>query len=202
MNFDSFSGSNTCAVLEDMFVKCNNELFSNILNLPTINIGVIHGMKHGRFSPQVYSSFGYQSDEITIDGDIIDANNMAVIMMWMLHCMVMQYAFINEIKVTSRKGYYYNRQYKNIAEDHGLLIKKSDIYGYYPYGISDIAINILHKNRWIIHSNREAYTYKDNPDVHGHSIKYVCPQCGDSFRATKRVYMKCERCNKSMEVLM
>jgi len=191
MNLDSCSGIYNTAVLEDIFSCINNSFYDGVLPSPSIHIGIIHGNKHGRFVGNIYSSTLYEADEIIIDGDIL--NNIDEVMLWMLHCAVISYSYHNNIKISSRGGFYYNKQYQKISICHGLIIKSSKNYGFEPVGISDSAKQLIKQHRWNISMLRDAYTYGKRP-ANRHQKKYYCPICGQSCWATSTLYINCDKC--------
>lgn len=118
----------------------------------------------------------------------------------LLHEMCHQYADELGIKDTSRNGTWHNKNFKEIAERHGLVCTKAEKIGFsvttlteeskiklrekYPEGIS-----ILY------HKTIETIQKEKRPSS---TRKYVCPGCDDSVRATKDVRIICGKCNKQM----
>ena len=85
----------------------------------------------------------------------------------MLHEMVHLYCRQHDIKEVSRGGKYHNKRFKAIAEEHGLACVPCGAYGWNttPGG------------------KRPSSTRK-----------VICPRCGQSVRATKKVNIICGVC--------
>ena len=118
----------------------------------------------------------------------------------LIHEMCHQYATIHEMKDTSRSGNYHNKLFKKIAETHGLNVECVPKIGWSHTTLTDeTAAKIA------------AFTAENPPTViyrlpimksqitkNTSTRKYVCPVCGQSVRATKRVNIMCMDCNAPM----
>jgi hypothetical protein len=123
----------------------------------------------------------------------------------MLHEMVHQYAYVKGIKDTSRYGYYHNKQFKEIAERHGLRVSKSDSYhGWCVTELTDESKEHLKdfiQDGKIIYDTRPCYNANDYGPLgerlkHSSTRKYICCNCGLSIRATRKVRVICAECNQ------
>ena len=115
---------------------------------------------------------------------------------------------------TSRGGTYHNKVFKRVAEEHGLVIEKDAKYGWTITTPSDELflwvcehdeLKEIQMNRNTSsatftggHSNNKGTDKTKGKNPNSHSIKYVCPCCGNSVRATKIVRIACLDCNEEM----
>lgn len=113
----------------------------------------------------------------------------------MLHEMVHQYAYDNQMQDCSRGGSYHNKLYAKLAREHGLIAEKADKTGW-------SATSLMITSREIIDefATEHKFIYR-LPERKGTRVrssstrKYVCPICGMSVRATKRVRIMCADCD-------
>ncbi len=113
--------------------------------------------------------------------------------------MVLAYGVHHKVKLTSRAGAYKNKRFKEAAEKVGLLTTKTE-NGAEPIDVNDDIIRIYNKydfktmNIYVLSDgiskgNKQGIKIKKT-----NSRKYICPSCGDSFRATKEVFFMCKKC--------
>ena len=116
----------------------------------------------------------------------------------LLHEMVHQYAYGNQMQDCSRGGSYHNKLFAKLAQAHGLADEKADKTGWSETRLTD-------KSRGIIDefATEHKFIYR-LPERKGARVrssstrKYLCPICGMSVRATKRVRILCADCNVLM----
>lgn len=122
------------------------------------------------------------------------------------------YAMQNNIKDTSNQGVYHNKQFKKIAEETGRLhVEKHEKYGWtiteptedtidfiIKYGFEDI--QLVRGSMYSLvgiggakAGNNGTITPKTRKP--SSTRKYICPCCGNSFRATKKLNVLCMDCN-------
>lgn len=107
--------------------------------------------------------------------------------------MIHYWAFIKEYKVSCNNDFYHNKNFKNMAEYCGLETEYDETKG------------------WMTFSNKnfdescKKYGFKKtwrNRYINGVGLKqsstrkYICPCCGNSFRATKTINVKCMDCDE------
>lgn len=127
----------------------------------------------------------------------------------MLHEMCHQYAYVKGIKDTSRYGYYHNKEFKSIAEKHGLKVENTGRYhGWCKTELTEQSKNHLknfvqngrilydirtcHEPSWFGSGDGELkLTRQRKPSS---TRKLICLTCGMSVRATKDVYVLCGKC--------
>lgn len=118
----------------------------------------------------------------------------------LLHEMCHYYAKLKNFRDCTRYGVYHNKLFKVIAEKHGLVTTYFDSIGYSYTELSLETENLLVE---FLKETPEVKIYRE-PIVKGTRIKslsvrkYVCPVCGQSVKATKRVNVICADCNECM----
>lgn len=196
--------------LERLFAELNGRLFEGSLETPVITVSpdTTKGA-YGWFTTwrawtsdddeSVKASTGYF--EITCCAEHLQ-RPIAEVVGTLLHEMVHLYCHMNGIKDTSRQGWYHNQQYKKAAEAHGLIVTKSDKYGWAHTKLDEETSKWLAKRKATedFGLHRRAVPKKQRKTVKSHSIKYQCPCCGNSVRATKPVSIRCEDCDQIMDI--
>jgi ribosomal protein S27AE len=119
------------------------------------------------------------------------------------------------VQDTSRSGTYHNQKFKEVAECRGLVVGKSDKYGFCITTPSDAFTELVKQNcRAGCFKLERTKTYRDGtPKVtttgadgrektvtrtKQSSRKYVCSKCGVTVRATKEVNIVCGDCGITM----
>jgi nitrogen fixation protein len=192
----------------------NADFFGNELERPVITI---------QSTPKAYGHFtlynawrvkGQGVPEINIGAGTLD-RPIENVLATLLHEMIHQHNAVNGIQDVSRGGHYHNRKFKESAEQRGLLIDKSEKYG---WCITEPADNLL---EWILENdipdielNRNEFNWQSfggggnrgrteggngKPIKKSSYRKYICPLCFTAVRATKEVNVKCGDCNVTME---
>jgi len=114
---------------------------------------------------------------------------------------------VHNIKDTSNNGIYHNKRFKEVAESHGLAVERSNKYGWSHTSPTERIIDFL-----IEHDELNDIEICRTPSLapvgigigthsgngKSHSIKYICPCCGNSVRSTKPVNIGCLDCNIAM----
>lgn len=115
----------------------------------------------------------------------------------LIHEMAHIYAGEHGIKDTSRRGTYHNEKYREIAENHGLVCKKTEKYGYSETALNAQTAKYIDGIKGEFHLARLPKVKKQK--AKSNSIKYVCPCCGTIVRATKEVNILCGDCELLMK---
>ncbi len=131
----------------------------------------------------------------------------------MLHEMCHLYAFLQEIADTSANGRYHNLEFKKIAEEHGLIVKKSKSRGYSITELTESSKAMLSEykgDRTFLYdvrpraskedfvSEAEKKAKKERPPVAKYA--YVCPQCGQKVKGfAKAQSLLCAVCKVALE---
>ena len=194
--------------LERAFRLLNEDLFGGQLEMPIITIQSTP-RAYGHYSVHpIWTVNGEEKrHEINIGAGTLD-RDIEYTVATLLHEMCHMYNdTVLNVQDCSRGGMYHNKHFKATAESVGLIVTKSDEYGWAHTAPSDSLIEwILDHDIEEIRINRTEPTgirvvggntaasggltiTGSNPN--SHSRKYVCPCCGNSVRATKAVNVMC-----------
>ena len=200
--------------LEKLFRMLNDDYFNGQLETTVITIqSTPRAYGHYSVAP-IWSVNGEElKHEINIGAGTLD-RDIEFTVATLLHEMCHFYDdTILKIKDCSRNGTYHNKQFKETAESVGLIVTKSEKYGYAHTAPSDSLIEwILENNVQEIKLNRNEFTGIrvtggnntgnstgiKTTNTNSHSRKYICPCCGTSVRATKEVRLICADCMELM----
>ena len=114
----------------------------------------------------------------------------------LIHEMCHQYAQANNMQDTSRSGNYHNKLFKTIAEKHGLHVECMQTIGWSHTTLTDEMVSMIGE---FVKDNPPAVIYR-MPVFAGQRVKtsstrkYICPDCGQTVRATKSVNIMCADC--------
>ena len=200
--------------LAKIFRAINAEYFDNELETPTITIQSTVGAYGHISTRRIWSNGEEASFELNLGADYL-SRPIEQIVATLEHEAIHEYCLIQNppIKDTSNRGVYHNKTFKRLAEEKcGLIIERHDKYGYTLTYPSDETIRFcLEHNLEDIQINRNTgYTMVGigtpkagngngaQPKVKKPSStrKYICPCCGNSFRATKNLNVLCMDCNE------
>lgn len=191
--------------LENLFQFFNKEYFLNQLESPTITISPdITSGAYGwctNWKAWKHSSEDEGHYEINICAEYL-TRPFEEVAGTMLHEMVHLDNLYKEIKDTSRSGTYHNNKFKETAEKHGLIVEKTEKYGFAITKLTDEAKDKLKNfNHKSFDMFRDSAAKKSNKTSKSKSssIKYVCPNCGLIIRATKEVRVECADCGVLFE---
>jgi hypothetical protein len=198
--------------LVKIFKAINGEYFNNELEVPTITIQSTVGA-YGHVSVQkVWHSNDTATHELNLSADYLN-RPIENVVATLIHEASHLYALQNNIKDTSNRGVYHNKNFKKIAEDMGhLQIERHDKYGWtvtYPTEDTlDFIINNGFEDIQLVRSSQYSFTGIGGSKAGNGGMvppktrkpsstrKYICPCCGNSFRATKALNVMCMDCNE------
>lgn len=199
--------------LEKAFRLLNTEFFND--ELPTPIITVIPAPRaYAHYVPfDIWNARGTARREINIASGTLD-RPLEKILASLVHEMTHMYCdcILNE-QDTSNKGVYHNKIFKREAEAHGLLVTRSEKYGYSQTEPADRLlyfvlehdelrdIEMCRTNPSLVSIGIGTHTGNNKPtetNPGNHHRKYKCPYCGNSVRATKKVNIACLDCNIQM----
>ncbi len=201
--------------LEGLFRKMNSDFFSGQLEMPIITIqSTPRAYGHYSVSPIWTVNGEEKKHEINIGAGTLD-RDIEYTVATLLHEMCHMYNdTVLNVQDCSRQGTYHNKQFKATAESVGLIVTKSEKYGYAHTAPSDSLIEwILDNDIQEIKLNRNEFSgiritggnntgnasgQKPGKNPNSHSIKYQCPVCGNSVRATKKLNVVCGDCMETM----
>ena len=198
--------------LNKIFDLLNEEFFENELSRPTITI---------QSTPRAYGHFSLREDtwvsklggthEINIGAGTL-SRPIEEVVSTLLHEMVHYYNYERGVQDCSRGNTYHNRKFREEAERRGLNVEHSDKYGWSHTSPSDLLLDfVLENDLSDILINRNEFsgfqmggtgTHSGTPITptakKSSSRKYICPCCGTSIRATKKVNIGCLDCGVPM----
>lgn len=202
-------------IILTIFNQLNARFFDNALFAPQILLTpdireVIHFEKNTRFI------FNRQDEEI---GHLnISASALSLspheFCAEMLHEMCHQYCFMHDIKDVSRGSHYHNKQFRDVAKSHGLIVAKdpTNRYGWCetvasPELVQWCRLNMPQRPVDLVYYRQSTpiavnRTKKKIKNPNSHSKKYQCPICGDSWRATKYVYSMCKNHHAPVDMVL
>lgn len=203
--------------LEKMFRLLNDNFFDNELPTPIITV-IPTPRAYAHYVPyDIWSAGETGRREINIASGTLD-RPLEDICASMLHEMVHFYNdVIANVQDTSNNGVYHNKRFKEEAEKRGLIVTRSEKYGWSHTEPGEDVLDFV-----LLHDElREIEMCRANPalvsvgvGVHAgnsdgvkpvittgrsHNKKYICPSCGNSVRATKSVNIMCLDCLIKME---
>lgn len=198
--------------LEKLFNLINTDFFNGELEQPVITIQSTP-RAYGHYTAyDAWSVKGESRREINIGAGTLD-REIEYTIATLIHEMCHMYAdTVLHVKDTSNQGIYHNKTFKAIAEAHGLIVTRSDKYGWSHTEPSDELIEwILDNNISEIRLNRnEGYGIRvtggsaasggatPRGTVKGNSRRYHCPACNTIIRATRAVNVLCGDCMTAM----
>lgn len=135
----------------------------------------------------------------------------------LVHEMVHEYCAEHGIKDTSNNGVYHNKNFKHIAETHGLEVEHHPKYGWTITSPGLELLDFIEEQGWqdfqmveslnlldVLgtlpkggNSGAGAETRTKKPSS---TRKYICPKCSNSCRATKVINLICGDCMEKMVV--
>ncbi len=201
--------------LETLFRKLNHSFFDDKLEMPVITVQSTP-RAYGHVSVEtIWTVHGEEKKrELNIGAGTLDRDiewTVGTVLHEMCHLANLE---ILNVQDCSRGGTYHNKYFKAMAESVGLIVTKSDKYGWAHTAPSDSLIEwILDNDIQEIKLNRNepggvritggnntgnATGQKPGKNPNSHSIKYQCPVCGNSVRATKKLNVVCGDCMETM----
>ena len=192
----------------------NHDFFNDELDTPILTIQSTM-RAYGHYT--LYSAWTVKGEgkrEINIGAGTLD-RPIELTVCTLLHEMCHMYNdTVLHIKDCSNQGVYHNKHFREAAEAHGLICKRSEKYGWSDTS-SEVSDRVLN---WVLENNVQdiLLVRNDIPDFRmigtgahsgvsgglvfppkrpSSSRKYICPCCGLSVRATKEVSIACIRCD-------
>lgn len=202
--------------LVKIFKAINEEYFNNDLEVPTITIQSTVGA-YGHVSVQkVWHSNEVATHELNLSADYLN-RPIENVVATLIHEASHLYALQNDIKDTSNRGVYHNKNFKKIAEEMGhLQIEKHDKYGWTITYPTEDTLDFIIANGFediqLVRGSQFSFTGIGGSKAGNGGMvppktkkpsstrKYICPCCGNSFRATKELNVMCMDCNEQFIV--
>lgn len=209
---ETIKTSRTAGYLEKIFRAVNAKYFGGQLEEPIITI---------QSTPKAYGHVtvakAWQRGESTrhelnIGAGALDRpieNVVATLVHECVHLWNLQ----NGVQDCSRSGQYHNKKFKSLAEKCDLKTSYDPRIGWSITEPTEALCEFILEQGWTdIHMSRIEWSYTPRGTGAGnapgkpaggspnsHSIKYMCPCCKNSVRATKVVNIKCADCDMTMQ---
>lgn len=190
--------------LEKMFDELNNRFYNGQLPRPVIQYtNDVTNKMYGFITVNKVWQDKENKEVANYDLTICANHNRTsdAVIGTMLHEMAHLFAIINGIQDTSNLGFYHNKKYKEIAENHGLIVSKNK-YGWSRTKLNDEAMNFAKSietpavwyNRLAGTPFEDIQNGEENEDGGGEEtqeekpakakwITFVCPVCGEVIKS-------------------
>lgn len=201
--------------LEKIYNTLNTDFFQGELPIPIITVQSRPGTYGHCSVAKIWQKKDGRAYELNITAEVLNYPIEETIDT-MLHEMVHLYCREHGIKETSRGGRYHNKRFKEEAEKRGLTCFQCGSAGWNTKPGDNLVEYALQKgwNEIMIGRNNQpprlaiggsgaAQTEAPTGSTGGRrpssTRKLVCPCCGQSVRATKKVNIICGDCMEQME---
>lgn len=209
--------SRLACYLEKLYDKLNEHFFDGQLDRPVITIQSTP-RAYGHYTlHDAWSIKGEGYKEINIGAGTLD-RPIEYTVATMLHELCHQYGEeVEGVQTASRQGTYHNKEFKRIAEAHGLICTRSEKYGWSNTSailsdellqwILDNDIQEIKLTRHDPHgiripggdSTASGETgYTPTATIRQHNFRYQCPCCNAIARSGKPVRLICGDCLQPM----
>lgn len=188
--------------LETAFDLFNDHFYNGELKKPVIQFYADTKEKaYGWITvDEVWDEDGNMNREINICANFADRSKYEIYAT-LLHEMAHLYNLEHGIVDTSNNSYYHNKNFKKTAEEHGLIIEKSNKYGWSVTNLNPLAKDFIDSkliNEELSMSYRTP-SKAEKPKKKQNSFKHVCPNCGAIARTTKDgMHLICGDCMLEM----
>lgn len=191
--------SETIKILEDLFNKLNVLYFERKLDKPVITVQSTPRAYGHCSTKKIWKGESESFYEINIGAEFINRPIKSTAAT-LLHEMVHLYCLENDIADTCQKGRYHNGKFRNECEARDLAVEYDTANGYAYTSPTEAFVQKL-KDAGVdmtIKFARVAPTKKVKSE-RAVAHKYICPCCGQSFRTTAILNIKCGNCDVTME---
>lgn len=196
--------SRSVGALEGLYNHLNHDFFEDKLPIPIITIQSKKGTYGHCSIAKIWKREDSNTFELNIAAEVLN-EPVEEIIDTMLHEMVHLYCRENNIQEVSRGGMYHNSKFKDLAEKCGLVCYKTEKYGYNTVGkgnekLIEYALSIEFYGFEICRETVNVPSGFQLPTGSGSAVplptgsgsssstrKYQCPNCKNSFRATKNL---------------
>lgn len=204
--------SRAVSQLEHVYNSLNSDFFAGELPVPIITVQSKPGTYGHCSVAKVWQRKNDKTYEMNISAETLNYPIEEVIDT-LLHEMCHLYCRENNIKEVSRGGKYHNKRFKEVAEAHGLTCVPCGQYGWNTTPGDNLVEYALNKgwNEILLGRNtlppamRTGATGTAQPGAAtpggkrpSSTRKVICPKCGQSVRATKKVNIICGVCMERM----
>ena len=204
--------SRAVSQLEHIYNSLNTDFFGGELPVPIVTVQSRPGTYGHCSVAKVWRKPDENTYELNIAAEVLNYP-IEETLDTMLHEMVHLYCRKYQIMETSRGGTYHNKRFKEEAERRGLECYRTEKYGWNTRPSDQLVEYALEKGWSEIKIGRStvppmirtgaggaAQPGADTPGGRRPSStrKLICPKCGQSVRATKKVNILCGDCLERM----
>ncbi len=191
--------SETIKILEDLFDKLNVLYFERKLDKPVITVQSTPRAYGHCSTKKIWKGESESFYEINIGAEFIN-RPIESTAATLLHEMVHLYCLENDIADTCQKGRYHNGKFRSECEARDLAVEYDTANGYAYTSPTKVFVQKLKEAGvdMTIKFARVAPTKKVKSE-RAVAHKYICPCCGQSFRTTAILNIKCGNCDVTME---
>lgn len=200
--------SRLAGYLEKLYDKLNGHYFDGQLDRPVITIQS-SSRSYGHYT--LYNAWSVKGEgyrEINIAAGTLN-RPIEYTVCTLLHEMVHQYNHeVLNVQDTSRGGTYHNKLFRQAAETHGLIVERSDKYGWSVTSPSDGLLEWIldndvqeikltrndHYGIRIAGGNAAANGGTPTPTTRKPTYRYTCPCCHNVVRSTQPLKLICNGC--------
>lgn len=200
--------SRAVSQLEHIYNSLNTDFFNGELPVPIITVQSKPGTYGHCSVAKVWQRPDGNTYELNIAAEVLNYPIEEIIDTF-LHEMCHILCRLNNIREVSRNGTYHNKRFKEVAEAYGLTCVPCGKYGWNTTPGDNLIEYALSKGWNEIKIGRSTLppmirtgaggTAHPGTDTTGgkrpsSTRKLICPQCGQSVRATKKVNIICVDC--------
>lgn len=206
--------SRIAGYLEKLYDKLNDHFFDGQLERPVITIQS-SSRSYGHYT--LYPAWSVKGEgyrEINIAAGTLN-RPIEYTVCTLLHEMTHQFnAEVLNVQDCSRNGTYHNKLFKAAAEAHGLVVDRSEKYGWSITSPSDELLEWIVDNdiQEIKMTRNDLYSIRitgGNAAANGgvpataagrpnHNHRYICPCCRSIARSGKVLHLICGDCKQTM----
>lgn len=206
----------TVQYLQKIYNLINEEYFSNELEEITLTVQEsVRSYGHVSVSNTWFTKDGKGMKELNISANYL-TRPIDEIVVTLIHECSHIYNMMHDIKDTSNGYVYHNKRFKKTAEEIGhLRIERHEKYGWTVSFPTEETLDFCIRNGLedIQIGRQEFFSFGNGfsggtsgdptppnktpkPRKKSSTRKYICPCCGNSFRATKELRVMCMDCNE------
>lgn len=194
--------------LENAFDALNARFYDGAINPPCITVaeGSTRSARGWVTVFEVWHQNDNSAYELNVSGDYL--NRPAIdVATTLAHEMVHLENLRLGIQDTARNGIRHNKKFAETAEKHGMIhIKRDDFdkVGFsgveFPAELHDEVLTLCADLVKELTIYRDANIKGEKKKAKSTVLKYVCPVCGNSCRATKPISIMCMDCDEPMNI--
>lgn len=201
--------------LEKIYTNLNMDFFQGTLPIPIITVQSTPGTYGHCSTTKIWERKNDETYELNIAAEVL-TYPIEETLDTMIHEMVHLYCRENGIKEVSQGGKYHNSKFKKEAEKRGLECFRTEKYGWNTRPTDRLVEYAIEKGWSEISIKRNTFQKLQlgaTGTPQGGAVqapggkrpsstrKYICPECGQSVRATKVVNIICGNCMEPMTVV-